>query len=484
MPFRWNPREHLALGQYVLKWLLIAAPVGAIIGSAVAAFLWGLDQATRLRWATDTSCGLPWLLFLLPIAGIGIGWMYHLFGKSVEGGNNLIMDQIHEPGGGVPSRMAPLVLIGTLITHLFGGSAGREGTAVQMGGSIASTVGRWFKFNAIDARTLLLIGIAGGFGAVFGTPLTGAVFAVEVLAIGLVNFQSMVPCLIASIVGDAVTSAWGIHHTHYHISVLAEMNEHAPQLSLLLLGKVAIASVAFGLASVVFAELTHGLSRVYKWALPWPMFRPALGGLLVIALAWLIGPDYLGIGVNPDPRYPHQICILSCFQSGGATWWSWWWKILFTAVTLSSGFKGGEVTPLFFVGAALGNVMARLLHAPVDLFAGLGFVAVFAGATNTPLACTIMAVELFAGGSSDLIHGGFIVYAATACFLAYMLSGHSGIYLSQRIGTPKLFSADLPPDISLRTARESHPRIGSGLFARFAGEDPGAPNAGKETKET
>jgi H+/Cl- antiporter ClcA len=314
-----------------------------------------------------------------------------------------------------------------------------------------------------------MIGIAGGFGAVFGTPLTGALFAVEVLAIGLVDFQSMVPCLIASIVGDWATSAWGIRHTHYHIGVLGEMNliPYASQLSWILLGKVAIASVAFGLASVLFAELAHGLNRVFKWAVPRPMFRPALGGVIVIALALLIGPDYLGIGVNPDPRYPHQFCIVSCFQTGGATYWSWWWKILFTAITLSSGFKGGEVTPLFFVGAALGNAMARLLHAPVDLFAGLGFVAVFAGATNTPLACTIMGIELFAGGSSELIHSGFVVYAATACFLAYLLSGHSGIYLSQRIGSPKLSSADLAPNISLRSARELHPRIGEGFFARF-----------------
>jgi H+/Cl- antiporter ClcA len=314
----------------------------------------------------------------------------------------------------------------------------------------------------------LTIGIAAGFGAVFGTPLTGAIFAVEVLAIGLVDFQSMVPCLIASIVGDWTTQALGIRHTHYDIGALSHLNliHHASQLNWLLLAKVAIAAVVFGLASVVFAELTHGLHRAFKWAVPWPIVRPALGGIIVIALALWIGPDYLGIGVSPDPRYPHQVCILSCFQSGGATDWSWWWKILFTAVTLSSGFKGGEVTPLFFIGAALGNVMGRMLHAPVDLFAGLGFVAVFAGATNTPLACTIMAVELFAGGKADLIGAGFIVYAATACFVAYLLSGHSGIYLSQRIGTPKLFSPQLPPNSSLRSARELRPGIGRGLFSR------------------
>jgi H+/Cl- antiporter ClcA/PII-like signaling protein len=471
MPFRWNPREHLALGAYFIKWVLIASPVGAIIGGSVALFLWGLETVTWWRWKTDTALGLPWLLFLLPLAGIGIGWMYHLFGKSVEGGNNLIMEQIHEPGGGVPSRMAPLVLIGTLITHLFGGSAGREGTAIQMGGSIASTVARWCRFNEIDTRTLLMIGIAGGFGAVFGTPLTGAIFAVEVLAIGLVDFQSMLPCLIASVVGDWTTQRLGIRHTHYDIVAISHLNlVHAgSQLSWLLLGKVAVAAVAFGLASVVFAELAHGLHRAFKWAIPRPIFRPALGGVIVIALAFWIGPDYLGIGVTPDPRFPHQICILSCFQNGGATDWSWWWKILFTAVTLSSGFKGGEVTPLFFIGAALGNVMGRMLNAPVDLFAGLGFIAVFAGATNTPVACTIMGVELFASGHPDLIGSGFIVYAATACFVAYLLSGHSGIYLSQRIGAPKLFSPDLPPDSSLRAARELQPRIGEALFARLKG---------------
>jgi H+/Cl- antiporter ClcA len=438
----------------------------------VAGFLWLLDRATELRWATDTTIGLPWALFLLPVAGIAIGWMYHLFGKSIEGGNNLIMEQIHEPGGGVPSRMAPLILAGTIITHLFGGSAGREGTAVQMGGSIASTVSRWFRFNTIDSRTLLMIGIAGGFGAVFGTPLTGAIFALEVLAIGRVDFQSMLPCLIASIVGDWSTTAWGIRHTQYSIGAIVPLQpgQSATELSWLLLAKVAIAAVAFGLASVLFAELTHGLQRVFKRAVPRSIFRPALGGVIVIALAYLIGPDYLGIGVKADPRYPNQVSILSCFHAGGATYWSWWWKILFTAVTLSSGFKGGEVTPLFFVGAALGNAIGRILHAPLDLFAGLGFVAVFAGATNTPLACTIMGIELFAAGRSELIHSGFVVYLSTACFVAYLMSGHSGIYLSQRIGTPKLFSPGLPPDASLRTARELQPRVAGSLFADF--EDP------------
>jgi H+/Cl- antiporter ClcA len=463
MPFRWNPREHLSLAGYFIKWILIASPVGAFIGSAVALFLWSLDLATRTRWDH------PWLLFMLPLAGIGIGLLYQVFGRSVEAGNNLIVDQIHSPGGGVPSRMAPLVLIGTIVTHLFGGSAGREGTAVQMGGSIASTVCRCLKLPAHDVRTLLLVGVAAGFGAVFGTPLTGAIFAIEVLALGRMSYDALVPCLIGGIVGDATTTAWGIGHTHYSIAAFANLGLVAtlPRISWKLLGKVSIASAAFGLASVLFAELTHSLTRVFKQAIPWPVLRPAVGGAIVIAMVYLLGTrDYLGIGVTTDPHTPGGVSIVSCFQAGGATPFSWWWKILFTAVTLSAGFKGGEVTPLFFIGAAMGNTLASLLWAPVDLFAALGFVAVFAGATNTPLACTIMAVELF-GKQAGLLGSGFLTYAAVACFISYLLSGHSGIYLSQRIGTPKMKNSGVPVEASLRTVRESLPVMGN-LFKRAA----------------
>jgi H+/Cl- antiporter ClcA len=447
MPIRWNPREHLSLGFYVIKWLLILLPVAGVIGSACALFLWSLDEVTRLRLEH------PWFLFLLPVAGLLIGALYHWFGKPVEGGNDLIVEQIHEPGGGVPSRMAPLVLIGTLVTHLFGGSAGREGTAVQMGGSIASTFSRRFSIQNGDGRTLLMAGIAAGFGAVFGTPLTGAIFALEVIAVGKMSYQALIPCLIASIVGDWSCAAWGVGHTRYRIELI-----EAPHLNVMLLGKVALASMAFGLASLFFAELAHGLQYVFKKAIPSTIFRPAVGGILVIALVYVVGTrDFLGIGVtSPDP---HAVTILSSFHDGGAFPWSWFWKIVFTCVTIGSGFKGGEVTPLFFVGAALGNVLGAMLGAPVDLFAGLGFVAVFAGAANTPLACTIMGVELFGSG--------YVVYFAVACFLAYLFSGHTGIYLSQKVGAPKLGSHGLPADPSLRSVRQLQPSIYKWLVALF-----------------
>jgi H+/Cl- antiporter ClcA len=447
MPFRWSPREHVTLGAYLIKWLCIVTPVSIAIGAACALFLRLLELATSQRFQT------PWLLFLLPLAGAAISLLYSRIGGRAEGGNNLLMDAIHGSENGdsgivVPRRMAPLILVATIISHLFGASVGREGTAVQMGGSIASAIGRWFRLNLADFRILLMAGIAAGFGAVFGTPLTGAVFAMEVLAVGSMTYDALIPCLMAAIIGDQACLAWGIHHTHYAIT------SGAPDFVDPLTLKVVLAAVAFGLASILFAELTHSIGTIFKRFISRPWLRPMLGGLLVIGLTYLTGTrDYLGLGVSsPDP---HSVTILSCFSANGATPWSWWWKLLFTVVALGSGFKGGEVTPLFFIGAALGNALAMLLNAPADLFAALGFIAVFAGASNTPLACTLMGIELF--GSQHTLS------FAMACFLSYLCSGHSGIYLSQRIGTPKPGSGHLPAGDSLREARELRPGWGAFL---------------------
>lgn len=436
-------KERVLLGVFLAKWLLIAIPLGIVVGSACALFLQSLDMATTLRLQN------PVLLFLLPVAGMVIVWMYREFGSTAEAGNNLIVDEIHEPGGGVPLRMAPLVFVGTILTHLFGGSAGREGTAVQMGGSIASG----FAFllpglNRGSIQILLMAGVSAGFAGVFGTPVAGMIFALEVLAIGRMSYSAILPCLIAAIASDQTCVAWGIQHTHYHISsaLPADSPLHLAPLQLGLLAKVAVAGMLFGLASVLFAELVHGLHQYFHKVIRRPLLRPVVGGLIVIALVQLLGTrDYLGLGVSSTDT--SSVTILSSFHADGAASWSWLWKTIFTAVTLSSGFKGGEVTPLFFIGATLGNTLAWLLGAPVDLFAALGFVAVFAGATNTPLACTVMAIELF--GSE------YTVYFAAACLVAYLFSGHSGIYLSQRVGIPKRDAQQWSPDVQLREIRNS-----------------------------
>ncbi|HLK28827.1 MAG TPA: voltage-gated chloride channel family protein [Puia sp.] len=435
--------EHFSIAIHLSKWTFYVIPISIAIGSAVAAFLWLLDKATQLRWSNG------WLLFLLPLAGLLIHFLYKTWGKNSDKGNNLLMDEIHQPGGGVPRRMAPLILISTIITHLFGGSAGREGTAVQMGGSIASMFGSWFGLKDMDMRIILTAGIAAGFGAVFGTPLTGTIFAMEVLTIGRIQYDSLLPCLIASVIGDMTCYAWGIHHTQYNI-LFSEAHSSLLHIDLFLLLKVIAAGICFGLCSFLFAEITHGLKVQFKKIIKHPFLIPVFGGLLIIGLTYFIGNDfYLGLGVKTKNDLP--VSIISSFHAGGADTWSWLLKILFTAITLSSGFKGGEVTPLFFIGATLGNTLAILFNAPIDLFAGLGFIAVFAGATNTPLACTIMGIELF-GGEHTL-------YFAIACFTAYFFSGHSGIYSSQKIAVPKIFDAHFSDETSLEESMKRRRRF-------------------------
>ncbi len=400
--------------QTTLGWTIVLLMMAVAVGSASAFFLWALDAVTRVRFS------YPGLLFLLPIGGLFVGALYQIYGKSASGGNNLLIDEIHQPGAGVPKRMAPLILIGTLVTHLFGGSAGREGTALQMGGGIAATFARILKLDAAHVRILLMAGVAAGFGSIFGTPVAGAVFALEVLIVGRVQYDALIPCFFAAVLADWTCRMWGIGHTHYQVDVQAA----ASAIDFRLMGKVVLAAVAFGLASRLFSTLSHRLGDAFKTYIPRPEFRPVVGGFLIIGLFFLAGTgDYMGLGVLGNR--PDAITLPAMFTSTDIPVSAWAWKLLFTVVTLSAGFKGGEVTPLFFIGAALGNTLAFALGAPVDLFAALGFVAIFAGATNTPLASTFLGMELFGAGNG--------LYIATACIIAFRCSGSRGIYTAQRL---------------------------------------------------
>jgi H+/Cl- antiporter ClcA len=416
--------EQIYIGKNLLHWTFLIFPVAVSVGLLVALFLWLLDIVTVTRWQNT------WLIFLLPVAGIIIAWLYRYYGKNADAGNNLIMDEIHKPGGGVPARMTPLILFTTVLTHLAGGSAGREGTAVQMGGSISALFSRWFKLDQERKRILLMCGMSAGFGAVFGTPVAGAIFALEVLAIGRIKYDALIPCLIASIIADITCTSCGIHHTRYSITFIDNAPAYFPHITfdIGLLFKVVMAGVLFGLAGFLFAELSHLIKSKSNQYITKKWLIPVVGSVLIIGISYLLGTfDYLGLGVtNPDSN---GISIVNAFKEGSTGYFSWFWKLLLTAITLSFGFKGGEVTPLFFIGATLGNTLALVTNSPVDLFAGLGFIAVFAGATNTPLACTLMGIELF--GSENMI------YYAVACFTAYYFSGHSGIYNSQRVAVSK-----------------------------------------------
>lgn len=422
-----NSKKHFEpfqIAKQLTRWLLLISHVSIAVGLLVAFFLWLLDWATVTRWQNH------WLIYLMPLIGLLITWLYSRFGKKALGGNNLIIEEIHQPGGGVPGRMTPMILITTILTHLVGGSAGREGTAVQIGGSIAASFAKWFHLNQAEKRILLMCGIAAGFGAVFGTPIAGTIFALEVLVVGKIKYDALLPCLLAAIIAHVTCISCGTLHTTYSIDFVDNAAFVFPffKVNILLLLKVVMAGVLFGLTGKLFVLLSTFIKNKSNTYIKNKWLITIVGAVLIISMSELLGTDdYLGLGVYS--KFPNGVSIVNAFKVGSTDYFSWFWKLILTVITLNMGFKGGEVTPLFFIGATLGNSIAMLTGAPVDLMAGLGFIAVFAGCTNTPLACTLMGIELF--GSEN------IIYYALACFVAYYFSGHTGIYHSQQKAEPK-----------------------------------------------
>jgi len=391
---------------HVGRWVVLSSFVGATAGILSASFIEALD------WTADTRTDRKWLLWLLPLAGLAVGSAYHYLGKGLERGSNLLIDQIHEHSEWIPVRMSVLIFACSVITHLFGGSAGREGAALQLAAGATDPISKRLGLNEHDRSIMLITAIAGGFGSVFGVPVTGAVFALEVQRVGRVRYEAIIPAFVASIVGDAVVRTLGVHHTHFPSLPGFEWSATiAWQLSLL--------GVIAGLVAMSFVFLTHTVRDTMKRVVAWYPARPMIGGIIVAALILAFGwRDYSGLSVH-----------LASNAFAGSTEGDFWVKLLLTALTIGSGFVGGEFIPLFVTGALLGATFGSVLGVSIPFFAMVGAVAVLAGGTNTPLAMVFLGIELFGGN-------GAIVFAV-ACVIAYSTSGHKGIYHAQPVAAHK-----------------------------------------------
>jgi H+/Cl- antiporter ClcA len=415
-----------------LQWTFYSCLVGVLAGSASSLFLYSLDWITHYRQTH------PHIIWGLPIVGFGIGWLYHNHGRSVSAGHNLILEEINDPKKITPLRMAPLIYLSTLFTHLVGGSAGREGTAVQMGASLADQLAKFFKVEPHERKILLMAGTGAGFAAAIGAPWAGAIFGMEVIHIGRLKIFAFFEIWVASFIAYFVALILNAPHSMFPTIGLIPFN-----LRTLLL--VLIAGTCFGVAARAFITLTHSVENILSRFVTYPPLKPLLGGGLILLLFYFENPQ-LGVynkGVsqtaemnsyrepNQEAEFKYAGLSIETIQDSlrrPSSYQEPLWKTLFTSLTVGSGFKGGEFIPLVFIGSTLGSALALILPISFQLLASLGFAAVFAGASNTPLACTIMAMEIF----------GYQIgpYALLACLTSYYTSGRKSIYKSQKLIKP------------------------------------------------
>ena len=395
------------MGRYaltLLKWIAVGTLIGAVGGVVGTLFHLGVDHATELR------VHHPWILYLLPVGGLVITAIYRVTRTEGKGTNDIIRS-VHF-GSHIPFLLVPVIFVSTVITHLCGGSAGREGAALQIGGGIGYKTGRLLRMNEKDLSLATMCGMSGVFSALFGTPLTAMLFSLEVVSVGMLHYAGLIPCLTAALAGFWVSSAMGVPPTRFAIVSM--------ELLPFDMARVAALAALCAVVSILFCRMLHAVEHAAEHWLKNVWLRAAVGGAVLIVLTLLVGTDYNGAGMG----------IIEQALAGEAKVMAWVWKILFTAVTIGCGFKGGEVVPSFFIGAVFGCVVGPLLGLDAGFAAGIGLICVFCGAVNCPLASIVLSVELFGAGN--------LLYFAMACAISYLLSGYCGLYSSQTIVYSKM----------------------------------------------
>ena len=390
----------------LLKWILFALVVGLTVGLAGTLFHICIDRATDFR---ETA---GWPIYLLPLAGLIIVWSYHVTGMSDDKGTEYIIGAVRE-GRHLRIRTAPLIFFGTVLTHFTGGSAGREGAALQLGGTMSNFIGRLLRLDEKDDRIITMCGMAAGFSALFGTPIAAAIMAMEVVSVGVMYYSAIVPCVLSALIAQQVALMLGVAPTAFQVSGVPELG---PVVLLQLVGL----GILCALVAILFCAVMHAGPKFYDKLTVNPYLKAVVGGVIVLLLTLVFGRQYGGAGVG----------VIQDALNGNARPEAFFLKMLFTALTLAAGFKGGEIVPAFFCGATFGCFYGALLGLPASFAAAVGLVSVFCGVTNCPLTSILLAYELFGGKGLPLY--------ALAIAVSYMLSGYSGLYHFQKIVYSKL----------------------------------------------
>lgn len=403
-----------------IKWVICSVIIGTTCGAVGTAFHYSVEYVTKFR--NNHS----WIIYLLPIAGLVIIFLYRASGIKHDKGTNLVIGSIRNPEYNIPFRMAPLIFITTAITHLFGGSAGREGAALQIGGSLGASIGKLVKMDDNDKHIMTLCGMSAVFAALFGTPVTAALFSVEVISIGVLYYSALVPCILSSTIAYAITEKFDITPTYFVLNQI-------PEMTLLTGIRVILLAIATAIVSILFCLAMQAASNAFKKYFKNQYIRIFVGGILLVLLTFAVGcHDYNGAGMNIIEQAIHGDAKPEAFLL----------KLIFTCITISCGFRGGEIVPSFFIGATFGCTLGGILGLDPGFGAAMGLVCLFCGVVNCPLASLVLSIELFGPNG--------ILLFAIGTSVSYMLSGYYSLYSEQKI----IYSKLRPHYVNLYTNQE------------------------------